>query len=204
MIRGVRAPLACLLIAVAWPLHAATEAPTDSLYRMRVALLAQNGVPQPFDLYRGHPTLISMFYGSCAASCPMLITSLQVYEKQLPAAARSQLRVLLISFDRPRDTPQRLAELAREHHADSSRWTFSSASAADARKIAALLGAQYRQLPDGSFDHSLLITLLDDEGRPLASTSKLIGDAQFMVKLETATASQPAPAPLADSHATTH
>jgi protein SCO1/2 len=169
----------------------AAELPPDSLYQVRVMLVAQSGAHEGLDRYRGHPTLVSMFYGSCPASCPMLITSLQVYEKQLTPTAQARLRVLLVSFDPVRDTPPRLSALAHEHGADLSRWAFTSASDTDARKIAALLGVQYRPLPDGSFDHSLLITLLDRDGRPLASTSKLIGDTQFRAKLQAATASEP-------------
>ena len=202
MMRGVHALLAWLLATAVSPLHAAAEPPADSLYQMRVELLGQTGAPQPFDLYRGHPTLVSMFYGSCPATCPMLITGLKVYEQKLPAAGRARLRVLLISFDAKRDTPARLTELAREHHADQVRWTFASASETNARKIAALLGVEYRHLGDGSFDHSLLITLLDNDGRPLTSTSKLIGDSRFQGKLNAATDSQSVPVPRENSHAT--
>jgi protein SCO1 len=67
------------------------------------------------------------------------------------------------------------------------RRTFASASESDARKIAALLGVRYRRLADGSFDHSSLITLLDSEGRVIARTTQLIGDAEFQAKLQAAT-----------------
>jgi protein SCO1/2 len=169
----------------------AAELPPDSLYQLRVTLLAQTGAHEGFDRYRGHPTLVSMFYGSCPASCPMLISALQVYETQLTPAARARLRVLLVSFDPTRDTPPRLTALAHEHRADPARWEFTAASEIDARRIAALLGVQYRRLPDGDFDHSLLITLLDSDGRPLASTSKLVGDPKFGAKLQAATKSEP-------------
>ena len=51
-----------------------------------------------------------------------------------------------------------------------------------------LLGFHYRRLEDGSFDHSQIITLLDGEGRVVASTTKLIGDADFEAKLRAITA----------------
>lgn len=178
--------LACWFAAALCPLCAA-DPPTDSLYQLRMQLVTQDGTRQPFDLYRGHPTLLSMFYGSCPASCPMLITSLKVYVRQLPSPAQAQLRVLLVSFDPEHDTPQRLEALAREHNADPARWRFTSAAEPDARKLAALLGEQFRPLPAGGFDHSLLITLLDRDGRSLASTAKLIGDTRFQAALVAAT-----------------
>lgn len=167
----------------------ATELPADSLYQLRAHLVAQSGNNVTFDLYRGHPMLVSMFYGSCPAACPMLITSMEVYESHLDEASRARLRVLLVSFDAAHDSPEHLDHLAHLHRADPARWTFASASESDSRRIAALLGVQYRRLPDGSFDHSLLITLLDSDGRALASTTKLVGDTEFQAKLRAATAS---------------
>jgi protein SCO1/2 len=121
----------------------------------------------------------------------MLITSIQLYESHLDEASQARLRVLLVSFDAAHDTPEQLDRLARLHRADPSRWTFANASESDSRRIAALLGVRYRRLPDGSFDHSLLITLLDAKGRVLASTTKLIGDAQFQARVQAATSSDP-------------
>ena len=166
----------------------AADPPGDSLYQLRATLTTQSGAAAGFDLYQGHPAVVSMFYGSCPAYCPMLITAVQVYESHLDEASRARLRVVLVSFDAPRDTPQRLAELARLHRADPQRWTFASAAEPDARRIAALLGFHYRRLEDGSFDHSQIITLIDGEGRVVASTTKLIGDAEFEAKLRAITA----------------
>lgn len=181
-----------LLGAFAWMgvllICQAADVPGDSLYQLRATLTTQEGAAAGFDLYHGHPAVVSMFYGSCPAYCPMLITAVQVYESHLDEASRARLRVLLVSFDAANDTPQRLAELSRLHRADPQRWTFASAAEPDARRIAALLGFHYRRLEDGSFDHSQIITLVDAEGRVVASTTKLIGDADFEAKLRAVTA----------------
>jgi len=163
------------------------ELPTASIYQLHAQLATQSAATVGLDLYRGRPTLISMFYGSCPAACPMLITAMQVYESHLDPAARARLRVLLVSFDASRDTPQHLNSVATLHHADPKRWTFASAPDSDARKIAAVLGISYRRLPKGEFEHSLLITLLDSDGRIVASTTTLVGDEAFQAMLHTAT-----------------
>ena len=69
----------------------------------------------------------------------------------------------------------------------------ANASESDARRIAALLGISYRPLPEGGYDHSLLITLLDGEGRVLARTSTPVGDSEFQARLQAATRVQSAP-----------
>lgn len=179
----------CLLLACcAAGAGEGVATPAESIYQLHSRLTTQSGAPAQLDLYRGHPVLISMFYGSCPAACPMLITSMQVYESHLDAARRERLRALLISFDPARDTSERLAALAGLHRADPARWSFTSASDNDARKIAALLGFSYRRQANGDYDHSLLITLLDGEGRIVASTAKLHGDTQFQHALDAATA----------------
>jgi len=161
--------------------------PTDSIYQLHAQLTTQKAALTGLDLYRGHPTLISMFYGSCRVACPMLISAMQAYESSLDDASRARLRVLLVSFDSARDTPPQLDRLAKLHRADPARWTFTSASETDARRVAALLGISYRRLPDGDFDHSLLITLLDSDGRIAASTTTLVGDGAFQASLRAAT-----------------
>ena len=61
----------------------AGDLPTDSLYQLHAEITTQQGTPAGFNLYQGHPTLISMFSGSCPSYCPMLITALQSYESHL-------------------------------------------------------------------------------------------------------------------------
>ncbi|MDR3415471.1 MAG: SCO family protein [Nevskia sp.] len=185
--------LRALLLAL--PFVAAAQStpaiPPDSVYQLSLRLTTQAGTAAGLDLQRGHPVLLSMFYGSCPAACPMLITGIKVYESHLDEAARARLRVLMVSFDAARDTPDKLQALARLHRVDAARWTFASAGDTDARKLAALLGVRYRRQPDGNFDHSLLITLLDADGRVLATTAKIVGDDAFLDKLRGATAAPP-------------
>jgi protein SCO1 len=187
MSRWLRVPIAAVAFLAFAAVCTSADLPTDSIYQLHAQLTTQQATAAGLDIYRGHPTLISMFYGSCPAACPMLITAMQVYESRLDEPSQARLRVLLVSFDAARDTPGELDRLARLHRTDPARWTFSSAAEQHARQIAAVLGISYRRLPDGDFDHSLLITLLDEEGRIVASTTRLVGDAEFQAKLRQAT-----------------
>lgn len=47
------------------------------------------------------------------------------------------------------------------------------ANAGDVRKIAALLNIQYRQLPDGNYNHSNVISLLSPQGEVVRQSSVL-------------------------------
>lgn len=162
--------------------------PDDSLYQLAMPLTDQAGKPAALDLARGSPVLVTMFYGSCPHVCPMLISTMQRLERELPEASRGRLRVLMVSLDPERDTPAKLAEVAARHGVDLRRWTLARAGPKDVRRLAAALNIQYRQLPDGEFNHSTVITLLDAQGRIQKQTSSLLRlDPEFAAVLKAAT-----------------
>ncbi|MEP6864340.1 MAG: SCO family protein [Deltaproteobacteria bacterium] len=162
---------------VAKPAVAVATGP--SLYDLDIAMTDAGGVRQHLDVDRGHPTLVSMFYGSCAAACPLLIDTIDRTLQQLPASSRSHARVVLVSFDPGRDTPARLQELTRAHHLDA-RWTLAAATDTDARTLAAVLGVHYRATPDGQFFHTSVIVAVDRDGRSIARMDG-IGDPSALV-----------------------
>lgn len=112
---------------------------------------------------RGHPVLISMFYGTCPMACPLLINRIQRIERELPAVERGRLRVVLVTFDPKRDDVAELQAIAQMHHLDAS-WELLRADASTVRELAAILGIKYRALPDGSFNHSSVITAVAPNG----------------------------------------
>jgi len=186
-VRSFRALVALTLLLAVSGVKAA--APGDSIYQLDIALTSQGNRATKLDLYRGQPTLVTMFYGNCPNVCPMLIEQLKSAESLLDADQRVRLRVLLVSIDPDQDTPAALARIAREHNVDLERWTLARAEAADVRKLAAVLNVQYRRLPDGSYNHSTVITLLDREGRRVATTSRLGGaDPEFQKAIRSALA----------------
>jgi protein SCO1/2 len=147
--------------------------PPTSIYQLEAKLTDQAGEARGLDLYRGQPVLVTMFYASCPATCPLIIDTLRATERELTAAQRARLRVLMISIDPERDTPAALRELAAARHNDTARWTLAGADAATVRSIAALLDVQYRRLPGGDFNHSTVIALLSPDGEIEASSATL-------------------------------
>jgi len=144
-----------------------------SLYQMHEKLLNQDGKAIDLDVYRGKPVLVTMFYGSCPATCPLIIDTLRAVERKLDETQRQQLRVLLVSLDAGHDTPVALRQVADSRRIDTSRWTLAHADAAAVRRIAAALNIQYRQLPDGQFSHSTIISALDEQGQIMVQSAEL-------------------------------
>ncbi|RZJ08784.1 MAG: SCO family protein [Rubrivivax sp.] len=170
-------------LLLTWLTLAATAQalPGDSVYQLDAKLTDQRGQALKLDAGRGQPVLVSMFYTSCQFVCPMLIEAASATQAALPAADRQRLKVLLISFDPARDTPAKLEAMAKERSLDGSQWTLARTDPATVRKIAALLKFQYRALPDGEFNHSAELILLDGDGRIAARTTMLAGADERMV-----------------------
>ena len=161
------------LVLFATMAGAGSSYPSQSIYLLDAALTNQSGAAHRLDVYRDHPVLVTMFYGSCDAACPLLIDTVRSVERSLSPAQLAQVRVLMISIDPEKDTTESLKALAAQRRIDLSRWTLAHTDAATVRKIAAVLNVQYRPLPDGGFNHSSVVTVLSPQGVILAQSSVL-------------------------------
>ena len=165
---------------------AATEPaalPGNSVYQLAAQMQDQNGQPFQMANRRGQPVLVSMFYNSCEFVCPMLIDTMRLTEDSLTASERGGLAMLLITFDPARDDVAALKKVSEQRKLDAAHWTLARPDAASARKIAATLGIQYRQLANGEFNHTTVLILLDADGRIVARTKKLGAVDPAFVKL---------------------
>lgn len=154
----------------------AAPLPADSIYQLALPLTDQTGRNFRLDERRGQPMLVSMFYTSCQFVCPMLIDALRDTEARLTDAERARLHVLMVSFDPAHDSVAVLKRAADQRHLDAAHWSLARTDARHVRKLAAVLGIQYRALPDGEFNHTTALILIDAEGRIAGRTAKL-GDA---------------------------
>jgi len=167
--------MAALLLAFLFAVDVVAKEsdPPESIYQLDARLTDQSGNARGLDVYRDTRVLITMFYGSCQATCPLIIDTLRSTERGLSPEQRAKLRVLMISFDPERDTPRALAEIAATRRIDTTRWTLATADAETVRSIAALLDVQYRRLPSGEFSHTAVITVLSPGGEIEARSTKL-------------------------------
>lgn len=155
--------------------------PPNSVYHLQVPVEDQFGEITKLDRYKGHPVLITMFYASCPHVCPLLISTIKLTESKLSAEQRADLRVLTISIDPERDTPEKMLETMERHSVEASRWSMVRSEPGDLRAIAGVFGVRYKQLPDGEFNHTTRIILLDRDGTQIASTGQLgRHDAAFL------------------------
>lgn len=146
--------------------------PEKSLYELPLNWTDEAGEKYELKKYAGSHVLISMVYLSCKASCPLIIGKLRSIEKKLKAK-NLQAHFVLVSFDPERDTPAVMAEFKRASEL-SDNWHLLHANSEQVKKLALLLGYQYKRITDTpEFNHSNRIVLLDKEGVQILALDRL-------------------------------
>lgn len=167
--------------------RAATPLPGNSIYHVQVRLTDQDGRRQMLSARRGRPQIVTMFYSSCQMVCPMIMDTLRLTRNALDPATQARIDLLAVSFDPARDDVATLKAYAGKRGLAARAWTLARAEPVQVRQLSGVLGLQYRQLPDGDFNHSSELVLLDAEGRIVARTRRMgRTDAEFIAAIRRA------------------
>ena len=155
--------VASVSAAQAHPAAQSAALPTASLYRMSGTWTSHDGRRHTLEGLRGEVTVLAMVYTSCTMTCPLITSEMLAVQRALSPELRKHVRFVLASFDPARDSLPALKAHVTKMGLDD-HWLVMRASPADVRTLAVLLGASYRQLPSGDFDHSNIINVLDADG----------------------------------------
>lgn len=116
---------------------------------------------------KGHWTLVFLGFTRCEDVCPTTLQNLAVAQKawaDLPA--NSTPRVLFVSVDPERDTPQKVGEYTRFF---SPKFVGATAELPMLESFAKNLGMVFMKVPtangDYEMDHSASVSLIDPQGR---------------------------------------
>ncbi|HEX5756057.1 MAG TPA: SCO family protein [Arenimonas sp.] len=119
------------------------------------------------DSLRGRWTLVFLGFTFCPDVCPTTLAELAQAQKQwtaLPEAIRP--RVLFVSVDPERDSPERAAEYATYFHPDTLAATAQEPAL---EQFASSIGMVYMKVEqdagDYTMDHSTALVLIDPQGR---------------------------------------
>jgi len=117
---------------------------------------------------RGHWSMMFFGYTNCPDFCPTTLTTLAALEKRLRTdAAPVRPRVIFMSVDAKRDSPEQLAKYVP--YFDPEFIGLTAASQSDVEAVAAKLGVSVIITPkaDGTYsvDHSGAIFVLNPQGR---------------------------------------
>lgn len=113
---------------------------------------------------RGKIQVFSMIFANCTYACPIIANDMRRIEEALSVNQLKNLQFTLISIDPDRDSPERLMKFSNDQKLNSERWQLLTGSRSDIDDIAALTGFRYKKESDGSFSHSNIITIINEEG----------------------------------------
>lgn len=122
------------------------------------------------DALKGHWTVVFLGFTHCPDICPTTLAQLAVAQKQWAALPEgNRPRVLLVSADPERDTPELLGRYARGFHPESLAAT---APLPQLEAFARSLSLVFMKVPgasgaatDYTIDHSAALVLLDPQAR---------------------------------------
>jgi len=181
-------PVAAAIVA---PVVPSGELLEMSIYQLDSTWTTQDKAHVKLETFRGAPVVAAMFFGSCRTACPTIISDMKRIEKAAGPKATDKTKYVLITFDPKVDTPDALKELETKFQLDPQKWVFLHGDEGSIREVASVLNVQYREVSEGQFSHTNLITLLDPNGvvttkidglkqpvEPLvASLNKIAGDS---------------------------
>ena len=157
-------------------------------------LRQSDGTPLVPGELAGHWTLVFLGFTFCPDVCPTTLAELAQAQKQWEALPEStRPRVLFVSVDPERDTPDRIGEYAHAFHPDTLAATADIPSLEAFARSLSMVFAKAPP-PDGapadqySIDHSASMAVLDPQGRmagviqPPFDVKAIAADLQALTK----------------------
>jgi protein SCO1/2 len=133
-------------------------------------LTDQSGTRVSLSQFRGKVVAINFVYTSCVLPqfCYRLANQFSVVQKRFQARMGRDLGLLTVTFDPARDTPERMAEYARQWSADRSAWRFLTGGVDDVKEVCRRFGVD-AFADEGLISHTTRTVVIDRRGALAAS-----------------------------------
>lgn len=131
-------------------------------------LLDQNDKPWRLEDHKGKVLLVSFIFTTCNGSCPATTHRMAQVQQELGRRGllkNDQVRLVSISLDPIRDTPEVLRGYMRLYDVDATNWSFLTGPAEKVRKVITAWGMWVQQAANAQLDHPSRIFLVDTQGR---------------------------------------
>jgi protein SCO1/2 len=115
---------------------------------------------------RGNVVLVGFIFTTCNGTCPATTHRMSQVQHLLRLRGQdASVRLLSITLDPSRDTPEALRRYQRLYDVDSKQWSFLTGPTADVAKTIAAWGMWTRAAANGQLDHPSRVFLVDAHGR---------------------------------------
>ncbi len=133
----------------------------NSIYQLDSKWRDESGKTISLADLKGKKQIMAMIFTSCTYACPLILNDMKKIESQTKS---KDVNYLLVSIDPTRDTPEVLKSFAERNNLDLNKWRLITGSQNGISELAAVLGFRYKKEKDGSFSHSNIISVLNENG----------------------------------------
>jgi protein SCO1/2 len=126
-----------------------------------------NQIEEPVDLaeQRGNVVLLTAVYASCPHTCPLILAQAKRVVGALEPTERADLRVIAVTLDPERDSPEVLAQLADLHGLEPPLYNLVTGNREEVERVLDAMGVARRRDPEtGVIEHPGLFVLIDRDG----------------------------------------
>lgn len=145
------------------PAYASEPLPDMSIYHLDGEWTNQSGESLYLQDLAGKPVVAAMVYTSCVHTCSMMTSKVLDIQKQLQSSQPEGVTYALITFDSKGDTVEALNDYKMKRKLDDN-WVLLRANDSNIRALAGVLGVNYKEVAEGEYSHSNIISLLDEKG----------------------------------------
>lgn len=134
----------------------------------RVTLETMEGTPEALPA-KGHATVVEFIYTTCPEICQIAGAEMaQLRDRIAAGPLAGRVRLVSLSFDPARDTPEQMARYGGWHGARGRHWTVARSAPDDLPALLAAYGVTV--IPDrmGGYAHNTALHVLDPAGRLVA------------------------------------
>jgi protein SCO1/2 len=134
----------------------------------KFTLTTQSAEPLRWEDLRGKVVLVSFVFTTCSGSCPATTHRMSQVAQALARTGllkTDRVRLLSITLDPARDTPEALRKYMKAYDADPASWTFLTGSREHVEQVHAAWGMWAKPAANGQIDHPSRVFLVDSRGR---------------------------------------
>jgi protein SCO1/2 len=131
------------------------------------ALTDQSGKPLSSASLKGKVLLVSFIFTTCNGSCPATTHRMGLVQRELQTRGLlkgDRVRLVSITLDPKRDTPEVLRGYMRLYDADPATWSFLTGPPGEVAKVVAAWQMWARPAANGQLDHPSRVFLVDRGG----------------------------------------
>lgn len=160
------------LLSLTLTLGAAEEAPASRLAVIQKAadfkLTNQDGKPLASADLKGKVYLVGFVFTTCSGSCPATTHRMGQVQTELKSRGLlkdDRVRLVSITLDPVRDTPDTFKRYAKLYDADTVSWSFLTGKADEVNKVVDAWGMWAKPAANAQLDHPSRVFLVDKNGQ---------------------------------------